>query len=261
MIGGFRPEGEAFYNLYRGDSFICQAAIHAGFLSDHIGGSGLVTLVGEQRNFSSSLEHGIQSTAFAPSFPMAFTFDQNNQTSPYCRDPRWAVLGATVIYTFVISMCTCSASAFFWPVFVSTYFCVALAADAPEPPTYNKIISLALKGFLPAIFVGFTIFRFCIKRTMDRLKAPMERTSLWLGSFWVGALNNLTFDKLPLQRLLPHDLVQPGAILSLTIMTVVVFFIAIGQVWALRLEGRLPKHLLFYIALGVLLEYWGWYRI
>ena len=116
---------------------------------------------------------------------------------------------------------------------------MALAADALKPPTYYKIISLAFKGFLPAASVGYTLYRFCVNRTLCQLEATLEKTFLWLSSCLVGALDNLTFDTLPLQRLTPHDLTQPGALVSLVIIIFIIFVIAIGQVWALRLEGRL----------------------
>ena len=159
----------------------------------------------------------------------------------------------TMIYTVTVSMCTSSALGFFGPVFISTYFCVALATDTPEPPTYYKVISLALKEFLPAAFVGYAIYHICVKRTLYRLEATVEKTVLSLGSFWVGALNNLTFDRLPIQRLTPHDLLQPGAILSLIVIIVIILLLAVGQIWAFRLEGRLPTYLLFYSSLTLLI--------
>ena len=54
VIGGSTDKGNSPEDtIYRGDSFICGAAIHAGFVSDQIGGCGVVSLIGEQSNFPS----------------------------------------------------------------------------------------------------------------------------------------------------------------------------------------------------------------
>ena len=257
VIGGHVDNRTAFKYLYRGDSFICGAAIHAGLIRDAEGGAAVVKLIGEQSNFPTSSENGIQSLDFIPRFPLSFTFEDAGSSGGSlrsCKDPRWIVLLLTIWCQAFISMFSRSASTFFATILISAYFCVSLAADAPEPSSYYKVISLALRGFLPAAFVGYFIYRFCVKRTLDNFNAPMERTLLWLGPFWLGALNNLTFDKLPIQRLTPHDLsAQPGAILVFIIILLIIFLIAIGQIYALRLEGRLPRYLLLYLAIGLLI--------
>ncbi len=90
-------------------------------------------------------------------------------------------------------------------------------------------------------------YRYTVKLQQQDLNAYIERTILWLGGAWVGSLNNYTFDFIPIQRLTPADLrAQPGARLALVIIVVSLFTIALGQVWYLRLEGRLPKYLGIY---------------
>jgi hypothetical protein len=60
-------------------------------------------------------------------------------------------------------------------------------------------------------------------------------------------LNNYTFDKIPIERLTPHDIQnQPGAIPALIIIVLTLFCIALGQAWALRVEGRMPRYLAIY---------------
>src|SRR5690606_15444012 len=58
---------------YRGDSFICGAAIHAGVVSDAYGGCGRVTRVGEHIGFASSESNGVESIAFDSYFPLSYT--------------------------------------------------------------------------------------------------------------------------------------------------------------------------------------------
>src|SRR5690349_8763191 len=121
------------------------------------------------------------------------------------------------------------------------FFHVALVSDPPYYPDYVNVVSIAFRRFLPAAFVGYVIYKYCVWRTLSDLKAPIERTVLWLGGCWVGALNNVTFDRIPLSRLTPHDLSQqPGAIGALLSIIGVILIVAIGQAWCFRVEGRMP---------------------
>jgi hypothetical protein len=131
-------------------------------------------------------------------------------------------------------------------MFVGIFFHVALASDPPSMTDYYAIMSTALGRFLPAAFCAFVIYKYCVKRTLKGLHAQFEKTVLWLGACWVGAFNNYTFDKIPIERLTPSDLKQPGAIPALITIVLIIFFIALGQAWALRIEGRMPQYLALY---------------
>ncbi|EXJ74395.1 uncharacterized protein A1O5_02691, partial [Cladophialophora psammophila CBS 110553] len=116
---------------------------------------------------------------------------------------------------------------------------------------YADVVSMAVRRFLPAAFVGHVICQCCVRRTLSGLKALVERTLLWLGGCWVRALNNVTFDRIPISRLTRHDLEQqPGAILALSLITAILLIIAAGQAWCFRTEGRMPRYLLFYAVAG-----------
>jgi hypothetical protein len=52
---------------------------------------------------------------------------------------------------------------------------------------------------------------------------------------------------IPLSRLTPHDIrQQPGAIPALITVVLLIFFIALGQAHALRIEGLMPRYLAVY---------------
>ena len=254
VVGG--PKGiDGSRAVYRGDSFICGAALHAGLISNLRGGVGVVSLIGEQNGFPSSLSDGIQSIAFEQSFPQAFTFEERSATQPAddgsCDDPRWTILALFVALTSVVSVFYASPFTFFWTNFVAIFFCVALGTNPPDHTEFNAAVSAAFGRFLPAAFVGIVVYRYCVRQTLDRLTAHVEKTVLWLGACWVGALNNLTFDRLPLQRLTPHDIRdQPGAMPVLVSIVSAILAAALGQAWAFRVEGRLPRYLAFYSVLA-----------
>ncbi|KAL8946635.1 MAG: hypothetical protein Q9222_006992, partial [Ikaeria aurantiellina] len=232
--------------IYRGDSFLCQAAIHAGVVSNGKGGCGVVKLVGEHNNFPSTKRNGIQSIAFDASFPKSFTF-VSGLSSDCIKDLRWPLLAVTVIFTTFLSIFTASSAVFFPCVFTMLFLHVGLVSDPPTNSDYASLSSLIIGRFLPAAFVAAVFYRYSVKPQQADLHAYIERTVLWLGGAWVGSLNNYTFDFIPIQRLTPSDLrAQPGARLALVLVVLLIFSIAVGQIWYLRLEGRLPRYLGIY---------------
>ncbi|KAH6638888.1 hypothetical protein C7974DRAFT_122853 [Boeremia exigua] len=254
VIGGpTDKEGTLENTYYRADSFICGAAIHAGFISDRSGGCGVVQLVGERNKYAAVNRNHIKSIGFDSYFPKSFSFLHG--TSAQCRDLRWPLLGVSLTFTILLSLFTTAPSVFFPSIFLGIFFHVALASDPPSLTDYYALVSICLGRLLPASFCMYVVYRFVVARTLRHLDAQFEKTILWLGGCWVGALNNYTFDKIPLERLTPHDLQnQPGAIPALITVVLCLFFIALLQAWCLRIEGRLPKYLGIYgIFVGSLL--------
>ena len=246
VIGGPSPGSSKSHGVYRADSFICQAAIHAGVVDNHNGGCGVVRLVGQQPEYHESRQNGLSSIAFNSSFPKSYDF-VTGLSSDCAKDLRWPLLSVTLTFTVILSMCTVSPAVFFWSTFVILFFHVGLVSDPPINGNYARLSSLIIGRFLPAAFVAFVLYRYAVSKQLTGLTANMEKTILWLGGAWVGALNNYTFGWIPIERLTPHDLrVQPGARLALVIIVLLLFSIALGQVWYLRLEGRLRRYLAIY---------------
>ncbi|KAK0901293.1 hypothetical protein LTR57_020227 [Friedmanniomyces endolithicus] len=244
--------------VYRADSFICASAIHSGFLRDVEGGCGVLTLTGEQSSYTSSEHFGIQSIGFDSYFPRSFGFKVGSKTA--CKDLRWPGLAASIFFTITLSLFTTSPAVFFWSISTGLFFHVALVSD---PPTLNgdtlpdmfTLLSMAIAQFLPAAFAAWVIYRYAVTRSLRGLTAQVEKTVLWLGPAWVGALNNYTFDKLPIQRLTIHDIrAQPGAVSTLIAIVLIISCIAIGQAYGFLVEGRFAKYALLYsiLVLGIL---------
>ncbi|KAF2851891.1 hypothetical protein T440DRAFT_46570 [Plenodomus tracheiphilus IPT5] len=246
VVGGPTDEQETLENTYyRADSFICGAAIHAGFINDASGGCGVIAQIGEKTSYPSVKNRHITSIGFDSYFPRSFSFLPG--TAAKCRDLRWPLLGVSLTFTILLSLFTTSPAVFFPSIFLGIFFHVALASDPPNLTDYYAIVSIALARLLPACFCMYAIYRFAVRRQLEGLRAQIEKTILWLGGCWIGALNNYTFDKIPIERLTPHDIQnQPGAIPALIIIVLTLFTIALGQAWALRVEGRLPRYLAIY---------------
>ncbi|KAH4071024.1 hypothetical protein HBI49_022900 [Parastagonospora nodorum] len=260
VVGGAPDEDEGFARVYRGDSFICGAAIHAGAIKNGQGGCGVVSLVGEKSNFPTVSQNGISSVGYDSSFPMAFDFNQSSavqSAAKKCRDPRWNLLILSTIFTALFGLLTSSPAVFFAPIFTIIFFQVGMASDTPNYSNYASLASTILGRFLPAALVAALFYQFSIRKSLRNCKAHVEKTVLWVGAAWVGALSNYTLEKIPIQRLTGHDIrQQPGAITALVIIILILFIVILYQCWCLRSEGRLPRFLglyaIFGISLGIL---------
>jgi hypothetical protein len=255
IVGGTSgPTADDAY-VYRGDSFICAAAVHAGIISNGNGGCGVLSLIGEQESFGSVSRHGISSVGFDSSFPMSFAFNQTSamvSDSGKCQDPRWNLLALSTVFTALFGLVTTGATTFFSPVFTILFFQTGMASDPPSYSDYASLASVTLSRFLPAAFVAAMFYRYSVRVSLRNCKAQVEKTILWVGGAWVGALGNYTFERIPIQRLTGHDIrQQPGAITALVIIVLVLFAVVLYQAWCLRNEGRLPRYLGLYAILGI----------
>ncbi|KFZ18039.1 hypothetical protein V501_01397 [Pseudogymnoascus sp. VKM F-4519 (FW-2642)] len=235
---------------YRGDSFLCQAAIHAGVITDSEGGCGVVSKNGAASSFTSSQSNGIKSIGFDSHFPLSFVFQPDVTCS--AKDMRWPILAVSVIFTSILSLFVTSPSVFFFTAFTTIFIHVGLVSDPPTHSSMLDLLQILVSRFLPAMFVAFVFYTFSICRTLRGLTAQVEKTILWLGGCWVGSLTNYTFDFIPIQRLTPHDLEQqPGAKAALAFIAIILIAIVVQQIWSFRLEGRLLRYLSFYAVILV----------
>ncbi|KAI1391598.1 uncharacterized protein F4822DRAFT_190889 [Hypoxylon trugodes] len=241
--------------IYRGDSFICGSAVHSGIISNSQGGCGVVSLVGQKQNFISSDRNGIKSIGFDSYFPLSITFDSSIECE--AKDVRWSLLAVSVVFSSVLSLFTASSSAFFFTIFIGIFWQVGMASDPPSHSSIAGLFSDIIGKFLPAMFCAWVFYdKMGVRRTLRGLSAQVEKTVLWLGGCWVGALTNYTFDFIPIQRLTGHDLEQqPGAKAALAIIVIVLFCVVVGQVWCFRQEGRLIRYLKLYalFLLGIII--------
>lgn len=246
LVVGGPGSGSDGRTVYRGDSFICGAAIHAGVISNQNGGCGVVELVGRQDKFTSSKRHGIESVGFDSYFPLSFTFVEDVSCSS--TDMRWSLLAISAVFTGVLSLFTASASFFFFPVFIGIFWTVGMALDPPPYKTVPGLVSNIIGKFLPAMFCAWVMYdKMGVRRTLKGLTAQVEKSILWLGACWVGAMDNYTLSFIPIQRLNKHDLdQQPGARAALAIIIIVLVAIVASQIWFFRQEGRLLRYLKLY---------------
>ncbi|KAH6636815.1 hypothetical protein F5144DRAFT_619977 [Chaetomium tenue] len=210
--------------VYRGDSHICGSAIHAGVISNTDARQGTVSRVSALTRTS------------------------------HCRSPSSRT---SIVFTAVFSLFVTSPALFFFPIFTVLYSTVGMATDTPNHRDIPSLFSLEIGRFLPAMFVAWVMYdKMGIRRTLKGLTAQVEKTVVWLGAAWVGALTNYTLDFIPIQRLTARDLGrQPGAQAALSIIIIVLVTIAAAQVWFFRQEARLLRNLRLYalFILGIII--------
>ena len=246
IVGGPPDPANELNPVYRGDSYICGAAIHSGVISASQGGCGVVSLIGEQRDYLATNRRGIQSFGFDSNFPLSFTFLPDIKCD--AKDARWSLLAISVTFTAVLSLFTASSAAFFFATFIIAFWQVGLASDRPLNGSFAPLFSNLLGKFIPTMFCAWVFYdKMGVRRTLRGLTAQVEKTVLWLGGCWVGALTNYTFDFIPIQRLTGHDLdQQPGAKPALALIVIVLFVIVVGQIWCFQQEARLIRYLKLY---------------
>ena len=239
--------------IYRADSFICQAAIHAGAIKK-AGGCGVAVLVGAHAGYDGTKQHGIQSTPFPATFPRSYTFTDLTDEAQCPTDSRWPLFGVTAGALVILSLFTTSPAAFFFGTFFIMMFQVGLVSDPPNLSSFADLLSTLLAKLLPAAFVAVIVYRYCAVPLLAGLTAQVEKTVLYLGFCFIGCLNNYTFAPLiPISRLTPHDLAQPGAKFALAMIVTIVLVIVITQIYWIRLTGKFRKYLAIYVAMGLTL--------
>ncbi|KAK5949674.1 hypothetical protein OHC33_009271 [Knufia fluminis] len=248
VIGGPRsddPDGPA---IYRADSFICQAAIHAGVISNGDGGCGVALLVGGSSDYEASERHGIKSHGFPSDFPRSFIFPELKEGSNQCpSNSSWGIFAVSAVALIILSLFTTSPAVFFWGTFVILMFQIGLVSEPPNKPNFYELLSTLMGKLLPAAFVAAILYRWCARPLLADLTAQIEKTILYLGFCFLGALNGYTFAVIiPIGRLTPHDLAQPGAATALIIIISAILVIVATQIHWIRISGNMPRYLAVY---------------
>ncbi|KAH9858211.1 hypothetical protein C2E23DRAFT_856051 [Lenzites betulinus] len=235
---------------YRGDTFICAAAVQAGLISNSKGGCATLELVGNFTDFLPFSAHGLSSIGFPSVFPLSFRFLPTTSLHS-CSDLRNEALAFNILITALIFLVLrpkpivaywCLVCIGFWHV---TLFSQPQASPPP--------LDVAFQQFLPALFVAYAFWRLAFRFTLPAFRrAPIEYTVWYLAPYWAGVLTNLTTDKIPIDRLTASDIkARAGGVTALVIIVIILLVIVINQVRVIRKTGWLPWYLGWYIAGGL----------
>jgi hypothetical protein len=248
--------------LYRADSSICAAAIHADIINDSKGGCGIVSVSGQANSFPGSASNGIESINLESYFPQTFQFQYDGGFSCQVKETkRWLLPYLSIALTVVVfAFTTSSAVPFFLAIVVGFVHVISLSestdvaqrlrflqtASASRSPQF---LDLVQTKFLPALVCLSLVYRRSVRQTFHNLTAQFEKTVFWLGGFWIGALANHTLEWIPASSLSLLDLDTRHLLLTKFIL----IFITLRQLHYLSVENRLSKTLPVYTAFGLAL--------
>ncbi|ODV97670.1 hypothetical protein PACTADRAFT_47541 [Pachysolen tannophilus NRRL Y-2460] len=252
---------------YRADSFPCGAAIHSGILSPFLGGCAKISYTGGQASFPSKPGHyGVDdSIEFNTFFPASYVF-MSVPNAFNCYDPRLLI----VLINFILGgpvMYFCSGFVAFWIITIVAFWTICLALDPPlivnplDPESLPSLISLGLERLLPSLFILYVLWHFAIGNTLSdppkesqKHGSPLSKLILWYPLFWLGILNNVTFDRLPVDRLTIQDIKeQPGSLSAIVGIAGLIITCAVIQAYRLWLTGYLRKYVYLYLSFIALL--------
>ncbi|KAK0521878.1 hypothetical protein OC834_006496 [Tilletia horrida] len=230
---------------YRGDSWVCAAAAHAGVIDDRRGGCGTLSLTGTFSDFIGVRRNGVDSVSFNSTFPLSYRFGTNIAAGK-CTDRRGQLYVLDVIMSaFVGFVLRPKPIVWYWILVCVGYWHVNFAS---EPRDYPPPVGAAFGDFLPTLFACYVVWRIAFRFVWPYFAhVPLERETLTLAAFWIGVLLNVVFADVPLNRLVGRDLAsQPGSITALVIIIIVVIVLALNQVRVIRKTTLLPRYLSIY---------------
>ncbi|KAG8843111.1 hypothetical protein FRB96_004360 [Tulasnella sp. 330] len=248
MVGG----GDDL-QTYRGDSWVCLAAIQTGAISNDKGGCASVQLIGEFTSFIGTVAHGISSVSFNSTFPLGYRISPSTSFTS-CTDLRSPALAFNIIITILLFVVLRPKPiVLFWAMVCIGYWHIIFFSDpAGTPPP----ISNAFGTFLPTLFIVYAFWLHAFSHVLPAFDAmPIERAIWYLVPFWCGTLINVITARLPLDRLTITDIrQQPGALVTILVIITVVGAIVLHQVvWVIRKTGWLPRYLMYYAIGGAVL--------
>lgn len=271
FVGGGDNSGanDQISKPYRADSYPCGAGVHAGVISPFFGGCARISYSdqGELYFPSAPGHYGVgDSIEFLSFFKSSFVFKKLlsgvNKSAHFtqCYDPRLLVLVMNILLGIPIVYLT-SGAATYWIINFVGFWTICLATDPPytvnatDPDSFANLLSIGLERFLPSGFILYVLWHSSVKRTLsdpppelNAKPSPVSRVMLWYPFFWLGVLNNITFDRLPVDRLTILDLKeQAGALLAVSSIISTIGICAFIQAYKIWLSGRFRKYLTIYL--------------
>lgn len=261
-IGGGRlqeqQENDHLTGAYRADSYPCASAVHGGALSPFFGGCVKMKFTGERLSFESrNGPYGTGwSVGFPSFFPESFVFVKLPTGLSGCHDPRLVVLCVNVLLGMPVVYLG-SGFVTFWVSMMSAFWTIVASLDPPyignSEESTAKLLSTAFARLLPLGFVLYVLW-ITTSRTTLAGGSPLCKLFIWYPLMWAGAANKITFDRLPVDRLTPHDIKQmPGSILTVIVVSIIILACAIVQALQLWRAGKFVQYLKGYIAVFIAL--------
>jgi hypothetical protein len=223
--------------VYRGDSWICQAALHQGIITDEQGGCVMVDMspsVGE--TFPSVTRNGITSFEVNATYPGVARL-RKPSTSYACGD---MTITAQVVFGLLLSLLPLLGPSRLHLFNAMTLWVFAfwgfLSADVANAVTD---ISEMMSAFIPYLAVKYSLYKLFFEDFLpDPSQYPVEMTLLFFGGIWVGLYLDFLFEMLPPLPPISFDqnmFRNPG---GATVLIAVLVVIAVLAVYCLHMQRK-----------------------
>ncbi|CDO93077.1 unnamed protein product [Kluyveromyces dobzhanskii CBS 2104] len=255
--GGPAKESDYLSQPYRGDSAVCSSAYHSGLISGLFGGCVRVSKQGPQSTFPSANGKSGSSVSFDSFFPTSFSFTTlKDGVFSGCYDLRSLIMVLNIAFSFPVFFFYKSIIGY-WTITLTGFWTLLLVFDPPiltdptDLTTVAELISTGFERLLPLCFILYVIWKASVKRTLQD-GSPLVKATLWFPMFWLGVMNNVTFDRLPVDRLAISDLKElAGALLAVGSILATILICAVIQAYSIWKSGRFAKY--FKILISVIL--------
>jgi hypothetical protein len=172
-----------------------------------------------------------------------------------CTDRRTAALVFNALVTFLLfAVLRPRPLVLYWSLVCIGFWHVTLFS---QPRGTLPDLEGGFETFLPALFVAHAFWQCAVRWTLPPLvkRIPLEGAIIYLGPWWITVLNNMTLDRLPVDRLMLGDITKrAGGLATLLAGAAVVAAILASQLQLMRATGYLPAYLRRYaVGAGVVL--------
>ncbi|KAJ3168874.1 hypothetical protein HDU88_001201 [Geranomyces variabilis] len=228
--------------IYRADSWVCPAAVHAGVVSQHWGGCAAVDYIGDADFFPSTSANGVTSLGFDSRFPKAFKF--RSLPSWHCTDFSWAVTPVAIIAISLFPLLWPSKGGFFFALISSgfwyaVFFAIPVHGDGWTSQAFaNYFITLAFSYYLYKLFIAPVM--------LSPARFPVDTFILTIAPFWFALHTEIMSAPVSNFGLTSRAFRDPTTLVIFCVGVPIVLLVCGLQLWMFRRHGMLVKYLACY---------------
>lgn len=259
-----QPDGKP---VYRADTFPCIAAYEEGLIGGLFGGSFRMKLA-DAFPYDYAVDEDHESGHyFNAKFPASFTFEKIDyravETSQNVLDLTLVAIVAGVLASVSIALLSSSHMVFYFTSYGAIVTTVVLACDTPIVVKFDEnklggdnsawsLLSIYFERLVPLTLAVGLLWLVMGKYTFHG--TGFVHRALFLLGCWVTGLLNLTFEKLPIDRLIWSDIrQQKGGLVSFFFIVSIILGCTVVQIRQIWRAGWLRRAFGIYLTLLVAL--------
>lgn len=185
--------------IYRSDSWICAAAVHADVLSNKQGGCAILSRMGQTNSYPESSWEGLVSVGVKTYFPHSYRFQLDSGFECQIKDQSSLLPYVSIAFITTLFLFSTSTSVPFFAALAIGFLHVRLSIENSDnkysyPGFVHKSLGFTetLTGaafkYLPVVVCSVLVYKRSFRKLTSRFAAPVEKALLWLGALWIGLM-------------------------------------------------------------------------